>query len=49
MNFPSADLLKSAIIKAMQEQGYRVENGAIQMPQDPSKYDYRALNELAVR
>jgi len=49
MNLPSAELLKSAIIEAMRSQGYRVENGSIQMPRDPSKDDYRALNELAVR
>lgn len=49
MNPPSAELLKSAIIEAMRRQGYRVENGSIQMPRDPSKDDYRTLNELAVR
>lgn len=49
MNIPPAELLKSAIIEAMRRQGYRVENGSIQMPRNPSKDDYRALNELAVR
>ncbi|MFA4987674.1 MAG: Druantia anti-phage system protein DruA, partial [Candidatus Brocadiia bacterium] len=31
------------------KQGYSVQHGVIHMPKDPSKDDYRALNEMAVR
>jgi len=33
---------------ALKKQGYRVRNGVIQMPGNPTKDDYRRMNELAV-
>lgn len=49
MGTPSAEYLRAAIIKSLRKQGYRVKNGVIHMPEDPSKDDYRALNVLAMQ
>ena len=49
MGTPSAQYLRTAIIQSLRKQGYRVRNGVIHMPEDPSKDDYRALNELAMK
>lgn len=40
--------LKQAIVKALRKQGFTVRRGLIEMPPQPSKEDYRALNTLAV-
>ena len=49
MKVPSAEHLKTAIIQSLCKQGYRVQNGIIQMPDNPTKDDYRALNKLALQ
>jgi len=49
MNTPSAKYLRNAIIGSLRKQGYSVRRGLIRMPKDPSKDDYRALNEMAVK
>lgn len=49
MNIQSAKQLNTAIIQSLRNQGYRVQNGIIQMPDNPTKSDYRALNNLAVQ
>lgn len=49
MKAPSAKYLRSAIIRSLRKQGYLVRRGVIHMPKDPSKDDYRALNEMAVK
>jgi hypothetical protein len=49
MTVSSPAYLRNAIINALRKQGYIVENGVIHMPKDPSKEDYRALNELAMQ
>lgn len=49
MNVPSAEHLKVAIIRSLRKQGYRVRDGIIQMPDNPTKDDFRALNELALQ
>jgi hypothetical protein len=41
--------MRTAIIQALRKQGYRVKNGVILMPEDPSKDDFRALNTLATQ
>ncbi len=48
MNVPLAELLRSAIIRSLRKQGYRVHDGIIHLPKDPTKDDFRALNELAL-
>ncbi len=48
MTVLSAEELRNRIIHALCKQGYRVQDGVIQMPENPSKEDYRALNELAL-
>lgn len=48
MKVPSAEHLKTAIIQSLRKQGYCVKDGIIHMPEDPSKDDFRALNELAL-
>jgi len=45
----SAQCLRRAIISSLRKQGYSVEHGVIRPPANPSKDDYRALNEMAVR
>lgn len=47
MSVHSAEYMRSAIIKALQEQGYSVRDGIIHMPESPTKDDFRALNRLA--
>ena len=49
MSAPSAEHMRTAIIQALRKQGYRVKNGVILMPEDPSKDDFRALNTLATQ
>lgn len=49
MNVLSAEGLKTAIIQSLCNQGYRVQNGMMQMPENPTKDDLRALNELALK
>jgi DNA repair exonuclease SbcCD nuclease subunit len=49
MNVPSAEHLKTAIIQSLCKQGYRVQRGIIQMPDNPTKDHFRALNELALQ
>lgn len=49
MSAPSAEHMRTAIIHALRKQGYRVKNGVILMPEDPSKDDFRALNTLATQ
>jgi len=45
----SAKSLKGAIIRSLRQQGYSVKRGVINMPEHPSKDDYRGLNKLAVK
>lgn len=45
----SARYLRGAIIRSLRRQGYSVKRGVIDMPEDLSKDDYRALNEMAVK
>ena len=45
----SAEHLKIAIIQSLCKQGYVVQDGLIQMPDNPSKDDFRNLNKLAVQ
>ena len=45
----SAEYLKTAIIQSLCKQGYRVQDGIIQLPDNPTKDDFRALNELALQ
>jgi len=49
MTGPSAQYLRDAILRSLRKQGYLVKCGVIRLPKDPSKDDYRALNEMAVR
>jgi hypothetical protein len=49
MNVPSAEHLKIAIIQSLRKQGYRVRDGIIQLPDNPTKNDFRALNKLALQ
>jgi len=49
MGAPSAIEMRTAIIQSLRDQGYIVRNELIHLPQNPSKADYRALNELAVK
>ncbi len=49
MSVPSAEHLKIAIIQSLCRQGYRVQNGIIQLPDNPTKDDFRALNGLALQ
>lgn len=49
MNVPSADHLKIAIVQSLRKQGYRVRDGVIQMPDNPTKDYFRTLNELAIK
>jgi hypothetical protein len=44
----SAENLKTAIIQSLRKQGYRVRNGVIFIPENPTKDDYRSLNKLAM-
>jgi len=45
----SAKRLRDAIIRSLRKQGYSVRRGVIHTPKNPSKDDYRTLNEMAVR
>jgi hypothetical protein len=45
----SAKYLRNAIGRSLRMQGYSVRHGVIQVPGNPSKDDYRALNALAVK
>ena len=45
----SAEQLKTAIIQSLSKQGYRVKNGIIQLPEAPSKDDFRDLNKMALQ
>ncbi|MGA7577877.1 MAG: Druantia anti-phage system protein DruA [Desulfobaccales bacterium] len=49
MSLLTADHLRGAIIQSLRKQGYRVEDGVINLPKDKSKDDFRALNELAIQ
>ena len=49
MATPSAKYLRKAIIRSLRKQGYSVRDGLIQMPDDLSKDDYRALQAMAVK
>ncbi len=49
MNAPSAGYMRTAIIRSLRKQGYKVKDGAIHMPENPTKDDFRSLNELAVQ
>ena len=49
MDVPSAEHLKAAIIQSLCKQGYRAQGGTIQLPDNPTKDDFRALNELALQ
>jgi len=40
MNLPSVEHLKTAIIRSLCKQGYRVQGGIIQMPENPTKDDF---------
>ena len=48
MAVPKKADLKKSILKALRKQGYRVRGGAIRIPKDSSKDDFRRMNELAV-
>ena len=48
-NVLSAEHLKIAIIQSLCKQGYAVKENLIQMPDNPSKNDFRNLNKLAVQ
>lgn len=41
--------LRKAVVKALRKQGYSVRKGIIYVPADPTKDDFRQLNELAVK
>ena len=43
MKVPSAELLRSALIRSLRKQGYTVHDGIIHLPKDPTKDDFRAL------
>jgi hypothetical protein len=45
----SAEYLRKAITHSLRMQGYSIKRGMIQLPGDPGKDDYRALNALAVK
>ena len=45
----SAEQLKIAIIQSLCKQGYRIKDGVIQLPETPSKDDFRGLNKLALQ
>jgi len=45
----TAEDLRHNIIQTMLGQGYRVEQGVIQLPENPSKEDFRALNKPALQ
>jgi hypothetical protein len=47
MTVSSSEDLRHSIIHALYKQGYKIKNGVICLPENPSKDDYRALNELA--
>lgn len=49
VNVHSEQYLRTAIIEVLLKQGYRVDNGVINMPENPSKEDYRSLNSLAIQ
>ena len=49
MGVSSPEHMRFAIIRALRKQGYNVKNGVIHMLENPTKDDYRALNELAVQ
>ena len=44
-----AEILKNAIIDSLCKQGYKIQDGVIRLPDDPSKNDFRVLNELALQ
>lgn len=48
MPIPAEDLRRK-IIQTMLGQGYKVEQGVIQLSENPSKEDFRALNKLALQ
>lgn len=48
MAIPSKEKLKKAIVRTLRKQGYGVRRGVIYMPADPTKDDFRRMNELAV-
>jgi hypothetical protein len=49
MTKPSAKYLRKAIVRSLRKQGYSIKGGLIQMPDNLSKDDYRALQEMAVK
>jgi hypothetical protein len=49
MRAPSAKYLRYAIIRSLRKQGYSVKRGLIQIPENPSKHDYRDMNKMAIR
>jgi len=44
-----AERLKNGIIRSLCQQGYRIQDGIIQLPDNPTKNDFRTLNELALQ
>lgn len=44
-----AEYLKRAIIESLCKQGYKIQDGVIHLPDNPSKDDFRALNRLALQ
>ena len=45
----SAEYLRTAIIQSLRKQGYSVHDGTIRLPDNPTKDDFRTLNELALQ
>ena len=45
----SLSQLKNAVIQSLSEQGYRIQNNMICLPDNLTKADYRAMNKLAVQ
>lgn len=48
MTISSAKYLRRAILHSLRKQGYTINDGVIQMPENPSKVFFRDLNEMAV-
>jgi hypothetical protein len=44
-----AENLKNAIIQSLYKQGYKIQDGIIHLPDNPSKDDFRTLNKLALQ